>query len=113
MTEAEQIIEETARRGVLLTIGERSDRLDFDAPSGAMTAELRARVAAHKADVIAVLYDREERAAIQDAPEWADASMWHRGTTHPATLALLSKFARLGLKIVRVTPARKRENEAL
>jgi len=38
--------------------------------------------------------------------------MWQRGTRHPGALALLEKFAPLGLSIVSVMPARKAESEA-
>lgn len=113
MTEAENVIAECERRGVVLSVGECSDSLAFDAAPGALTPELRALLLAHKADVIQVLCDREERAALQDAPEWADASAWRRGTTHPAALALLDVFARrgIGLSFVSVTPAKDRERE--
>jgi hypothetical protein len=109
VTEAVAVVADCESCGVVLTIGETSDALAFDAPPGAFTPELRARVAAHKRDVIELLHEREERAAIQDAPEWADAGMWQRGTTHPGALALLEKFARLGVSFANVTPGRKRE----
>jgi hypothetical protein len=112
MTEAERIIEECERLGVALSVGESSDALAFDAPPGAMTPALREQIVAHKADVIQTLFEREERAAIQAAPEWVDASTWHRGTAHPATLALLEKLAALGPSIISVTPTRRAESEA-
>ena len=107
---AAEIVAECEARGVVLTVGETSDSLAFDAPPGACTPELRRRVAAHKAEVIELLHEREERAALQDAPEWQDAGLWQSGTQHPGALALLDVFARrgVGLSFVSVTPARAR-----
>jgi hypothetical protein len=89
MTEAENILNECDRLGILLTLGERSTELAFDAPAGAFTADLRTRVVAHKPDIIEILFEREERAALADAPEWADASMWARAMNNPAVRALM------------------------
>jgi hypothetical protein len=113
MTEAEQIIMECEVRGVVLTLGS-SFALQYDAPPGAFTADLRDRLTAHKPDVAQLLFEREERAAVQDAPEWQDAGMWQRGTEHRAAVALLDTFARRGLALsfVSVTPTRRRESEA-
>lgn len=112
MMTAVQIITECERLSIVLTIGETSSALAYDAPLGVMTPELRAQLIAHKADVIQVLYEREERAGLQDAPEWSDASMWHKGISHSAVLILLDKFAPLGLSLVSVTPMRKYERKA-
>jgi hypothetical protein len=106
------VIAECERRGIALTLGETSDVLAFDAPAGALTLELRCLLAEHKGDIIQTLFEREERAAVQGAPEWADASVWQRGTTHPCALVLLDKLAPLGLVFVSVTPMRRRESEA-
>jgi hypothetical protein len=112
MTEAERVIEECASRGVVLTVGERSDSLAFDAPACALTPELRERLAARKADVIDVLVEREERAGLMNVEEWVDASLLARAVSHTATAALLEAFAPLGVSIVSVTPARERREEA-
>jgi hypothetical protein len=110
MTPAE-IVGECEARGVVFTLGE-SFALHFDAPAGAMTSELRALLIEHRPAVVQLVFEREERAALQDAPEWQDAGMWQRGTQHPAAVALLEKFAPLGLSFVSVTPTRRRESEA-
>jgi len=107
----EQIVAEAEGRGVLFTLGP-DFALQYDAPPGALTPELRAKLAEHKPAVVQFVFEREERAAIQDAPEWQEAGMWQRGTTHPGALALLEKFAPLGLQFVSVTPTRRRESEA-
>lgn len=112
MTEAERIIEECAARGVVLTIDESSDALAFDAPAGALTPELRAALVAHKADVIQILFEREERAALMDVEEWVDASLLSRAMSDPATLHLLEAFARCGVSIVSAAPTRERREKA-
>lgn len=98
---AAETIEECERRGISLSLGETFDALDFEAPAGAMTADLRGLIVEHKAEVIQVLFEREERAALMGAPDWCDASVWIRGVSHPATLMLLEKF---GAEVVSVTP---------
>ena len=108
---AVEIVAEAEARGVLFTLGE-GFALNYDAPAGAMTSELRAALVAHRADVVQFIFEREERAAIQEAPEWADAGIWHRGTTHPTALVLLDKLGCLGLSFVGVTPTRKAKIEA-
>lgn len=66
MTPAE-IVAECERRGVLLTLGPNL-ALQYDAPAGALTHELRAALTEHKAGVVQTLFEREERAGLQDAP---------------------------------------------
>jgi hypothetical protein len=102
MSEAENILEECRRRGVRLSLGETFDRLDFDAPAGALTSELRARIVAHKGEIVEALFDLEEMAALMGAPEWIDAETFVRAASHPAVLMLQS----LGLchQIVSVRP---------
>lgn len=68
---------------------ESSDRLGFAAPEGALTPELRALLVAHKPAVTAALYELEERAAIEGAPEWLDARAWRLVDT-PAVRFLLA-----------------------
>lgn len=100
MTEAERIVEECERRGIIFSLGERSTELAFYAPAGAFAAELRARVVERKAEIIEILFEHEERAALAGAPDWADASMWARAVSHPALEAL----RRLGIEIISVSP---------
>jgi hypothetical protein len=108
MTEAETITEECERRSVTLSIGESSNVLAFDAPAGVLTPDLRAQIVAHKADIIELLFEREERAALQDCPDWMDAGKWQRVTSNPA----IQKLQSLGLcnSIVDVMTT-KREND--
>ena len=110
MTEAERLIDECEGRGVVLTLGESSTTLAFDAPRGALTPALRARLVEHKADVIQTLFEREERAALAGAPEWMDAGAFLRVINHPAVLKLQS----LGLaqEIVSIRPTRRAESDA-
>ena len=112
MTEAETIIEACERRGITLTLGESSSALAFDAPAGALTQSLREMIAAHKADIIQLVFEREERAALSGFPDWQDARTWLRAVEHPATLGLFEKFAPLGLEIVSVTPTKAGREEA-
>ena len=109
MTTAEQIVAECEARGVRLTLGERAGTLEFDAPAGAMSAELRDALAAHKGAIVDALFEREERAALQGAPEWMDAATFLRVVNHPAVMKLQS----VGLchEIVSVRPG-ARESEA-
>lgn len=111
MSRAAQIVTEAEARGVVFTVG-AGFTLQYDAPRGALSPELRGLLVEHKAEVVQLLFEREERAALQDAPEWQDAGMWERGTTHPAALALLESFAPLGLSFESVRPTRRRESEA-
>jgi TubC N-terminal docking domain len=109
MTEAERIVEGCAARGVLLSLGDSSSELAFDAPAGALTIELRERIAAHKADIIEFIFEREERAALSGCPDWMDARKWLRAAEHPATLKLLDLF---GGEVVEVRPMERRERAA-
>jgi hypothetical protein len=111
MNRAAMIIAEAEARGVVFTVGD-GFTLQYDAPRGALSPELRRLLVEHKPDVMQLLFEREERAALQNAPEWQDAGLWERGTTHPAALALLDKFAPLGLSFVSVRPMRQRQSEA-
>jgi hypothetical protein len=104
VTRAEQIIAECGRRGVILSLGEHSDALLFDAPKGALTPELRAALVEHKPDVIQVIFEREERAALMGVEEWVDASLLARALNHPATMMLLRAFAPLGIELMSVRP---------
>jgi hypothetical protein len=110
VTEAEHIIEECEARGVVLGVGESSSALDYDAPAGAMTPELLSLLAAHKAEVIQVLVEREERAALSGCPDNVSASQWARVMNHPAVIKLQS----VGLfhSIFEVRPLKQRREEA-
>ena len=89
--DARSILGECDRRGVALYIGEASDGLAYDAPAGALAPELREALREHKAELIALLYDLEERAAIEGCPEWMDARAWRRMTDSPAVRFLLAR----------------------
>ena len=52
---APEILTECRERGIILTANE--DWLAFDAPVGALDPELRAELAAHKAEILATLTD--------------------------------------------------------
>ena len=89
MSEAAQIIAECERRGVVLTLAQGFG-VGYDAPAGALTPELRARLAEHKPDVAQLLLEREERAALSGCPDATDAGRWARVMSHPAILKLQS-----------------------
>jgi hypothetical protein len=109
MTMAEHIIEECRRARGVLSVGESTNTLAYDAAPGALTSELRAQIVAHKADIIQTLFEWEERAAMQDAPEWIDARLWSRAMNHPAVLKLQSLGLCHSIEDVRTM---KRESEA-
>lgn len=88
------LLAELRRRGVVLEAS--GDRLRYRAPAGAMTAELRAALAAHKAELLMMLREASHAAAAsrrppQDSPTasaphveasallaWAAAHGWPR-----------------------------------
>jgi len=98
MTEAERIVKECERLGVLLTLGESSSALAFDAPADALTREMQETLAQHKIEIIQILFEHEERAALAGAPDWANASMWASAVNHPA----LDALRRLGVEVISV-----------
>lgn len=112
MTEAEQIIAECERLGVVLSVGESSKSLAFDAPAGVMTQSLCESIREHKPELIQILFEREERAGLMEVEEWVDASLLARAMSNPATLHLLEAFAPLGVSILSVAPTRERKEEA-
>jgi hypothetical protein len=92
MTEAESTFKECERRGILLTIGERSSELAFDAPVGALTAELRELLVKHKPEIIEMLFEAEERASLSGCPEQANAGQWVKAVESPKVQAMLRIF---------------------
>ena len=52
---AESIMQTCAELGIKLTLKGDDDRLQVDAPKGALTAPIREALAAHKSDIVAVL----------------------------------------------------------
>jgi hypothetical protein len=89
--------------GVLLTPGTDSGRLRVNAPAGALTQERRRALVEHKAELLELLYEREERAALQGAPAGCDAALWLKAANHPAVRAVLERF---GAEIVEVRRTR-------
>jgi hypothetical protein len=75
-------------RDIVLSLGRHPDELAFNAPAGALTVELRRRIIAHKADIIELLFEAEERAALSGCPDWRDAQIWFRAVNSPPAQAL-------------------------
>lgn len=96
---ARELLAELDGAGVLVTLGAGAGRLRVDAPAGALTEELRGTLAEHKAELLELVYEREERAALQGAPAGHDAALWLRAANHPLVLAVLERF---GGEIVQV-----------
>lgn len=109
MTEAERIVEDCEAHGIELSVGESSSALDYDAPTGVMTPGLLSRLAVHKAEVIQLLVEREERAALSGCPDNLSASQWMRVMNHPAVV----KLQGIGLfhSIFEVRPMKQRREE--
>jgi hypothetical protein len=72
---AEGLLRELRELGA--TVATRGDRLAVDAPAGAVTPDLRADLAAHKGDLLALL--ARERFAADPRPDLAnDSARWAR-----------------------------------
>src|SRR6267142_3845058 len=57
---AESIMQMCAELGIKLALkGDDSDRLQVDAPKGALTAPIREALAAHKTEIVAALKSKE------------------------------------------------------
>lgn len=89
---AQELLIELERAGVLLTLGADSGRLRVEAPAGALTPEWRRALVEQKAELIELVYEREERAALQGAPADCDAALWFEAANHPAVSAMLEIF---------------------
>ncbi len=55
-----------AELGVSVSLGASSSELSIDGPRGRLTPELTELLREHKADLIELVYEREERLAIED-----------------------------------------------
>ena len=100
---AQELLTELERAGVLLTLGTDSGRLRVNAPAGALTREWRRALVELKAELLELVYEREERAAIQGAPAGCNAALWLKAANHPAVRAVLEIF---GGEIVEVRRTR-------
>jgi hypothetical protein len=60
----DHLLADLEARGVTLSERGRPEGLRVDAPVGVITPELRAAITEHKADLIQLLFEREERAAL-------------------------------------------------
>lgn len=78
--------------GVRLTPGTDFARLRVNAPAGSLTPERRRALVEHKAELLELVYEREERAALQGAPAGCDAVLWLQAVNHPAVRAVLERF---------------------
>ena len=89
---AQELLTELERAGVMLTPGADCGRLRVNAPAGALTQERRRALVEHKAELLELVFEREERAALQGAPAGCDAALWLRAVNHPAVKAVLERF---------------------
>lgn len=60
---------------VVLSFGERIHTLEIEGPRGALTSELKGLITENKPDLIELVYEREERAAIEDEARIAEAQI--------------------------------------
>lgn len=102
---AQELLAELDGAGVRLALGSGAGRLRVNAPAGALTEERRRMLAELKDDLLELVYEREERAALQGAPADSDAALWLKAADHPAVRAVLERF---GGEIVEVRRATRR-----
>lgn len=69
---AETLLYHLAEIGVSVSLGASSSELSIDAPRGTLTPELTELLREHKADLIELVYEREEAAAIEDEGRLSD-----------------------------------------
>lgn len=62
----ETLLYHLAELGVSVSLGTSSSELSMDAPRGTLTPELTELLREHKADLIELVYEREEAAAIEE-----------------------------------------------
>ncbi|MGI8656846.1 MAG: hypothetical protein ACR2LC_16700 [Pyrinomonadaceae bacterium] len=69
---APEFLHHLAQIGVCVSLGASSSELSIDAPRGTLTPELTELLREHKADLIELVYEREEAAAIEDEGQLSD-----------------------------------------
>lgn len=69
---ADVLLYHLAELGVSVSLGASSSELSLDAPRGTLTPELTELLREHKADLIELVYEREEAAAIADEGQLSD-----------------------------------------
>jgi hypothetical protein len=62
---ADVLLYHLAELGVFVSLGASSSELSLDAPRGTLTPELTELLHEHKSDLIELVYEREERIAIE------------------------------------------------
>jgi RecA/RadA recombinase len=77
-------------RGVALELSQDFSALRVEAPAGAITPELRRELGERKEELIDALFDREERAALQGAPEGCDSLLWQQAISAPQVQAMIT-----------------------
>lgn len=63
---ADVLLYHLAELGVSVSLGKSSAELSLDAPRGVLTPELTDLLREHKADLVELVYEREEAAAIEE-----------------------------------------------
>jgi len=69
---ADVLLYHLAELGVSVSFGASSSEISVDAPRGTLTPELTELLREHKADLIELVYEREEAAAISDEGRLSD-----------------------------------------
>jgi hypothetical protein len=69
---ADVLLYHLAELGVSVSLGASSSELSVDAPRGTLTPELTELLREHKADLIELVYEREEAAAIEEEGRLSD-----------------------------------------
>jgi hypothetical protein len=89
---ARELLAELERAGVRLTPGADYGRLRVNALAGSLTPEQRRALVELKAELLELLDEREERAALQGAAVARDSALWLKAASHPAVQAVLERF---------------------
>jgi hypothetical protein len=72
---APELLHHLAQIGVSVSLGASSSELSLDAPRGTLTPELTELLREHKSDLIELVYEREEAAAIADEGRLSDIGL--------------------------------------
>jgi hypothetical protein len=69
---APELLKHLAQKSINVALGASSSELSVDAPKGTLTPELTELLREHKADLIELVFEREEAAAIEDEGQLSD-----------------------------------------
>lgn len=97
---AEILYQHLCECGVTLALSAEGMGLDVDAPRGLLTPELVAWIREHKAGLVEIVYDREERTAIEAEGCAREKELKRWAREHRAVRLLAAKLG--GLEVLDV-----------